>query len=282
MIQFYGHKEFLPAVVETSSIKDVEVFSAALSAGHAAFWFFLLLLALKKKHSLASYYFFHKLLKKTPFVTKLCLNVHVSFWCCSAVRFHHPIHGTILSFKKRRYMSSFSPLKSCRKPGLKIPQAESLTTLWKKKKKKKKPKKDAKWCPTDFLICLSDISPGTGAAGPPTSLRRAVLNGATSNRETVTASVWCWPTVTTGGGEAINQTSEGGGSSWGCGGSSQRAPQGRKGVAVNTRAAWTLVRAWGEPPWNAGFKSKRAKQATVLLGNNKKKYFMAYKYQRLD
>lgn len=137
-------------------------------------------------------------------------------FCCSFSSFNSLDYFT---FQKRQYMGSFSPLKSCRKPGLKILRAESLTTLW-KKKKKKKPKKDAKRCPTDFLICLSDISPGTGAAGPPTSLRRAVLNGAISNRETVTASVWCWPTVTTGGGEAINQTSEGGGSSWGCGGSS--------------------------------------------------------------
>lgn len=145
-------------------------------------------------------------------MTKLCLNVHASFWRCLAVYFRHPLHWTNLPSKKDGMSAVFPPSKSCQKPGLKTPWAEGLMTLG-KKKKKTKAKKDAKWCPTDFLICLSDISPGTGVAGPPTSPRKAVLNRATSNRETVTASVWHWPTVTTGGGEAINQMLEGG-SSW--------------------------------------------------------------------
>lgn len=177
--------------------------------------FILLLLAFFKKVFFSSCNFFLNYSKST-LVTKLCLNVHASFWRCSAVYFHRSLHRTILPTKNDGMSAVFPHLTSCQKPHLKILWAESLTTLGKKGEFKKK---DGKRRPTDFLICLSDISPGTGAARPPTSPRRDVLNGATSNRATVTASVWRWPTVTTGGGEAINQMLEGGGSWWGCWGS---------------------------------------------------------------
>lgn len=56
-----------------------------------------------------------------------------------------------------------------------------------------------------------------------------------------------------------------------------REPRDKEGVVVILRAVWALAPARGELPGNAGFKGWRAKQATVLLGNDEKKYFMAHK-----
>lgn len=114
--------------------------------------------------------------------------------------------------------------------------------LWggqkKKKKKQKKCKEMSHWLPH---LSVRHQRWHSAQAGPPTSGRRALLNGATANSETVTGSVCSWPMVTKGGGEPINHTSSGEGSWRGFWGSSQWAPRDKNGIVVLLNAVWACV-----------------------------------------
>lgn len=147
----------LPAVMEKQSTKDETLVVRPL------FYCCLYL----KKNPFAFCEFFFKTLSDKAMPRCLCLLL-MSFDCLFSSS-TSPDYFTLL--KKDGMSAVFLPLKSSQKPD--------------------KGKKRCKLHPTDFLICLSGISPGTGIAGPLTSLRKSVWWGDTSDRDTVTASGWC-------------------------------------------------------------------------------------------
>lgn len=227
----------------------VEVFSAAFSLDALCFVYFIVACIFKKIYSFLPVIFLLNYSKST-LVTKLCLNVHVSFWHCSAVYFHHPLHWTILPAKNDDMF--FPPSTSCRKPHLKILWAESLTTLGKEKGELKKKKKKKRWKTTShWLPHLSVRRKSWHQRSRATHLpeERRVKRGHLQQGDCHCLSVAL--TYCDNGRRRSHKSDVRG--RWLLVGL-LREPQDGKGFALILRAVWTLARAWGEPPRNAGFK----------------------------
>lgn len=107
---------------------------------------------------------------------------------------------TVLPSKK--YISNFSPLKSCRKPGLETLRAESLK-LRGRRKEKPQTKEGCKVM-SHWLHLSVTHQPWHWHSQATHLPEEGGVQWGHLHQETVTASVWHWPAGTTGREAAIN------------------------------------------------------------------------------